>query len=157
MKAQPSRSLLHGQANEEVGAADLELGRILGLAAETHLVVELAGHPAPCLARLQGAVTLERAQRAIEQSEFAVLGFEPGQQRRRMVLGFVARSSPRAPLEADIDGQRLLIQAHDEIVLECGKSSITLRRNGKVVIRGTHVETNSEGLNRIKGGQVRIN
>jgi hypothetical protein len=43
------------------------------------------------------------------------------------------------------------------VVIACGKASITLRRNGRVVIRGTHVETLSSGTNRIKGGQVRVN
>jgi hypothetical protein len=32
-----------------------------------------------------------------------------------------------------------------------------MRRNGKVIVRGTHVETHSDGTNRIKGGQVKIN
>jgi uncharacterized protein (DUF2345 family) len=57
----------------------------------------------------------------------------------------------------DADGKRVRVTAKDEIVLECGKASITLRRNGRVVVRGTHVETNSEGTNRIKGGHVRVN
>jgi uncharacterized protein (DUF2345 family) len=60
-------------------------------------------------------------------------------------------------IDADADGKRVRLVAKDEIVLECGKASITLRRNGRVIVRGTHVETNSEGTNRIKGGQVRIN
>jgi hypothetical protein len=60
-------------------------------------------------------------------------------------------------VEADIDGRRVRIVAQDEIVLECGQASVTLRRNGRIIIRGTYVETHSEGTNRIKGGQVRIN
>lgn len=60
-------------------------------------------------------------------------------------------------IEADIDGRRVKIVARDEIVLECGEASITLRRNGRIIIKGTYVETSSEGTNRIKGGQVRIN
>ena len=60
-------------------------------------------------------------------------------------------------IEADIDGRRVRIVAKDEIVLECGQASVTLRRNGRIIIRGTYVETHSEGTNRIKGGQVRIN
>lgn len=60
-------------------------------------------------------------------------------------------------LEVDVDGKRVRIVARDEIVLECGNASITLRRNGRVVIKGTYIETYSEGTNRIKGGQVRIN
>jgi hypothetical protein len=71
--------------------------------------------------------------------------------------------TPTAPtdampaIEADVDGRRVRLTAQDEIVLECGSASVTLRRNGRVVIRGTYVETHSQGTNRIKGGQVQIN
>lgn len=60
-------------------------------------------------------------------------------------------------IEADVDGRRVRLTAQDEIVLQCGSASVTLRRNGRVVIRGAYVETHSEGTNRIKGGQVQIN
>ena len=60
-------------------------------------------------------------------------------------------------IEADVDGRRVRLTARDEIVLQCGSASVTLRRNGRVVIRGAYVETHSEGTNRIKGGQVQIN
>ena len=62
-----------------------------------------------------------------------------------------------APLVAVVDGRRVVLDAKDEIVLRCGKASITLRRNGRIVIRGTYVETRSQGTNRIKGGSVQIN
>ena len=66
-------------------------------------------------------------------------------------------ASEPARLEARVDGKRVVIEAQDEIVLECGKASITLRRNGRIVIRGAYVETHAEGVNRIKGGSVQIN
>jgi hypothetical protein len=62
-----------------------------------------------------------------------------------------------AEAEARIDGRRIELEAADEIVLRCGQASITLRRNGRVVIRGTYVESRSRGVNRIKGGSVEIN
>jgi hypothetical protein len=69
-----------------------------------------------------------------------------------------AAGQPEMPvIEADVDGRRVKVTARDEIVLECGLASVTLRRNGRVIIRGTYVETHSEGTNRIKGGQVQIN
>ena len=73
-----------------------------------------------------------------------------------------APTSPSAPshtpcLQADVDGQRVQVTAQKEIVLSCGKASITLRANGRVIIKGTQIESYSEGTNRIKGGQVRIN
>jgi hypothetical protein len=61
------------------------------------------------------------------------------------------------PLDMRVDGRRVEIEAADEIVLRCGQASIVLRRNGRVVIRGTYVETRSRGVNRIKGGSVEIN
>jgi hypothetical protein len=70
-----------------------------------------------------------------------------------------AKARPESPLvfEADVDGSRVRISAKDEVVIQCGQASITLRRNGRVVIRGTYVETVSSGTNRVKGGQVRVN
>ena len=70
-------------------------------------------------------------------------------------LDGLGRSAP--VFEADVDGARVRICARDEVVIACGQASITLRRNGRVVIRGTHVETRAAGTNRIRGGQVRVN
>jgi hypothetical protein len=56
-----------------------------------------------------------------------------------------------------VDGRRMSIEACDELELRCGKASITLRRNGRVVVRGTYVETYSQGTNRIKGATVEFN
>jgi hypothetical protein len=64
---------------------------------------------------------------------------------------------PAERIEAIVDGKRVVIDGLDEIVIRCGKSSITLRRNGRIIIRGTYVETRAEGVNRIKGGSVQIN
>jgi hypothetical protein len=62
-----------------------------------------------------------------------------------------------APVEAHVDGKRVTIEGADEVVLKCGQASITLRRNGKLIIKGTYVETHSSGVNRIKGGSVQVN
>jgi hypothetical protein len=61
------------------------------------------------------------------------------------------------PVEAHVDGKRVVIEAADEVVLKCGQASITLRRNGRLIIKGTYVETHSAGVNRIKGGSVQVN
>ena len=60
-------------------------------------------------------------------------------------------------LDVMVDDKRIEIEGQDEVVLRCGKASITLRRNGRVIIRGTYVESRSTGTNRIKGGAVLIN
>ena len=66
------------------------------------------------------------------------------------------------PIDADdneliIDGTRIELRAHEQIVLRCGESSITMTRAGKVIIRGNYVSSKSSGANRIRGGSVQIN
>lgn len=59
--------------------------------------------------------------------------------------------------EAVVDGKRVVLEAQDEIVLRCGKGSITVRADGKVVIKGTELVSRSSGANKIKGSVVNIN
>jgi hypothetical protein len=42
-------------------------------------------------------------------------------------------------------------------VLRCGEGSITLTRDGKIVLRGKHIVTHASGVNRIRGGSVELN
>jgi hypothetical protein len=128
-------------------------------------------HAAPgtkVIARLAVPVTRARLETAIVLQQQAVVLFENGDRSRPIIVGFIETVqpepvSPAAPgdrspvIEADVDGKRVRLTAQDEIVLECGPASVTLRRNGRVIIRGTYVETRSDGTNRIKGGQVQIN
>jgi hypothetical protein len=62
-----------------------------------------------------------------------------------------------AASELIVDGRRIDLQAREQIVLRCGKSSITMTSAGKIIIRGTYVSSKSSGANRIKGGSVQIN
>jgi hypothetical protein len=104
--------------------------------------------------------SVARLRAAIDARLEAVFVFEGGDPARPILVGLIEtpRVEPEARvIEADIDGKRVRIEGKDEVVLQCGSASVTLRRNGRVLIRGTHVETYSDGTNRIKGGQVRIN
>ena len=91
-----------------------------------------------------------------------VLMFEDGDPRRPLVLGCLTQQA--APLterpgnvELDADGERLLVSAKEQLVLRCGKASITLTKAGKVLIQGAYVSSRSSGVNRIKGGSVELN
>lgn len=68
---------------------------------------------------------------------------------------------PTAPAanigELSVDGQKLVIDAQEEIVLRCGASSISLHKNGKISIRGKYLLNRSSGVNRIMGGSVQVN
>lgn len=96
--------------------------------------------------------------------EVALL-FEGGAAGRPILVGClqpratldVEPAAATTPREAELDGERLVLSAQQEIVLRCGKASITLTKAGKVLIRGAYLLSRSSGVNRIKGGSVQIN
>ena len=86
------------------------------------------------------------------------LMFEAGDVARPLVIGRIQRLPETVtPAVAHLDGERLEFTAEREIVLRCGKASITLTREGKILIRGAYLSSRSSGVNRIKGGSVQIN
>lgn len=87
------------------------------------------------------------------------LMFEDGDPFRPLVIGrLLGQAAAPAPVACvQLDDQRLELSAEREIVLRCGKASITLTRAGKVIIQGAYLSSRSSGVNRIKGGSVQIN
>ncbi|WP_448724117.1 DUF6484 domain-containing protein [Pseudomonas farris] len=87
------------------------------------------------------------------------LMFEDGDPSRPLVIGrLLGQAAAPAPVASvQLDDQRLELSAEREIVLRCGKASITLTRAGKVIIQGAYLSSRSSGVNRIKGGSVQIN
>ncbi|MGH8228993.1 MAG: DUF6484 domain-containing protein [Steroidobacteraceae bacterium] len=160
-------------ATSAAGAAAV-LGRIVEVDGAGAVGVEIPGVPGARAARLAVSLSRDELLAARQTRRSVVLVFENGDPALPIIVGLLQAAGPapaarpagsaRDPgsqgprvLEADVDGKRVRITAQDEIVLECGSASITLRRNGRVVVRGTYVESYSDGTNRIKGGQVRIN
>lgn len=92
-----------------------------------------------------------------------VLVFEDGDPARPIVTGLLRGTGgwplPEQPaqVQVDADGERLVVSAREQLVLRCGKSSITLTKAGKVLIEGSYLQSRSTGVNRVKGGSVQLN
>jgi hypothetical protein len=138
------------------------IGRVIGFAdnGATPLVV----YPGqPTSAALPARTT--RALHAAHIGRDAVIVFEQSDPARPIILGClhtdgaeaVAEAASRIDVEVDADGQRLVLTATDQIVLRCGKASITLTKEGKVLLQGTYVSSQASGAQRIRGGSVQIN
>ena len=56
-----------------------------------------------------------------------------------------------------LEDKVLHIKAHDGMVIECGKSTIILTKDGKVQIKGNDLLSRARGMNKIKGAGVNIN
>ncbi len=70
-----------------------------------------------------------------------------------LILGLIQPALP----EVVADGERRVIEAGREMVLRCGKASITMTADGRVTIRGTQVLSRAEGPNRVQGASVQLN
>jgi hypothetical protein len=120
------------------------------------------------LVRYDGQPTALRARSTVDLhgphiGQPVALMFEGGDPTRPIVMGVVRQAAgwplaePPAQVEVDADGQRLIVSAKEQMVLRCGKASITLTKAGKVLIEGSYVLSRSTGVNRVKGGSVQLN
>jgi hypothetical protein len=87
------------------------------------------------------------------------LMFASGDPNQPVVMGVLreAAGSGTREMEVRMEGERLVLEGHREIELRCGKASILLRENGKVVVKGTHIVSRSSGANKVKGASIALN
>lgn len=70
-----------------------------------------------------------------------------------LILGLIQQ-----PLSvACIDQETLVLEAEREIILRCGKSSITLTADGRVSVQGKQLLSRADGQNRVQGASVQLN
>jgi hypothetical protein len=117
------------------------------------------GQPSSAAVRARATIDLHAAHVGGQ----VVLVFERGDPLRPLIVGRLGTQEgnsaglPSDHVEVEADGQRLVVSAKEELVVRCGKASITLTRAGKVLINGTYVSNRSSGVLRLNGGSVQIN
>ncbi len=87
----------------------------------------------------------------------AVIAFVDGDESRPAILGVIGLGVIGMPTTPAATPRTLRVSAGEELVIECGKSKIWLRADGRIEIRGEHVVSRSRGPNKVKGGTVHIN
>ena len=71
-----------------------------------------------------------------------------------VILGAIGNRSSPLPAEApDV----LVLEAKHSLTLRVGDGSITIREDGKILIKGRDLVSHAKRLNRIRGGSVQIN
>ena len=73
---------------------------------------------------------------------------------RGVVLGRIGRATRSA--DRELEGQ-LVIETPKGLTLRCGKGSISIKADGRILIKGEHIVSHARQLNRIRGAGVAIN
>ena len=145
-----------------------QIGRLAGTAKPRKILVE-CGDSDPKVARLMSSVSYRELSKPEMMGREVLVVFENGNPDRPIIIGLladplddlIAFNAPDQPEDSSksitVDRNRLIFEAQEEIVFKCGPGSITLRKDGKILIKGRHLLSRASGSNRIKGGRVDIN
>jgi hypothetical protein len=127
-------------------------------------LVDFAGNPhGPLRAARTIALDEKSARQAIATRQELVLSFTVGRPDRPIIVGIVQAEGCLGTVAADrlvdvkIDGKSFIVEAKARIEFRCGKASLILTQDGKILARGAHISSSSSGVNRVRGGTVEIN
>jgi Domain of unknown function (DUF6484) len=131
------------------------VGRIVSIRESGEPLVDFPGNTSRELVPARSLVPITAAEAGCE----VALTFDGGDPSRPIIVGFLQMipAAPAPSRSVKVDDEVLVLNAKKEVVLQCGKASITLTSAGKVLIRGAYLLSRSSGVNRIKGGSVQIN
>jgi hypothetical protein len=144
------------------------IGRLAGVNNQNDILVEYEGS-GPKAARMIAALNKKDLAREEQRGREVLLVFDQGDLQRPIIIGLM--ENPLEDLVAFqlsaeevkevkdilIDGKQITIEAESEILLKCGKGSILIRKDGKIILKGTDLLSRSSGRQRIKGSSVSIN
>jgi hypothetical protein len=180
LKAQASADSEALEHSSAVAPGEIIIGTVAGINSEGKPLVDFGQNPTGSPVAALSTVHVSRS----EVSRQVALLFADGDYRRPVIMGLIhsplyailensaatfessedampAGEAPAASGDtsgvARIDGDRVVLEGKNEIVLKCGDASITLTRSGKVIIRGKYLLSRSSGVNRIMGGSVQVN
>jgi hypothetical protein len=131
-----------------LGAQDICIGQLIGISPDGNPLVEYPGNRlGPLAARFVEGINLSPDRCGVT----VLLVFEQRDPTRPVIAGVLLERL------AATDDRRVLIEARQEIEIRCGKSSIVLKKDGKLNIRGSDVTSRASGVNKVRGSAVKIN
>ena len=122
---------------------------------ESGTVIVSGEHDSCELVRCDMLVTTDTAPPGLAAGD-SVLTWAGARGGRPVVLGRIGPSRGLTP-EAGAVPDTLTIEAKQSLTIRVGEGSITIREDGKILIRGKDLVSHAHRTNRIKGGAVAIN
>lgn len=146
--------------------AELTVGTIANVDRNQCVWVDYDDNPygIPLVAICAASVTMADVGRDV------VLAFAQGDPGQPILLGLLRRNLIKNQTEpgASVHAVELIretgnetphvhLEAAEAVTLKCGQASLTLNRDGRVIVRGTNVATYADGTLRLRGAVVELN
>jgi hypothetical protein len=143
----------------------LTRGTIVGWQPERGILIELEAAPGELLlAATIVHLTEQELNEAAAKRQSILLAFEDADPRKPVVVGLLAPiPAPDRPSQPDASvgelptAETVVIRGRDAIELRCGDACITLRSDGRILIRGTNIISRASEQNRVAGGSIHFN
>jgi hypothetical protein len=86
-----------------------------------------------------------------------LLAFEAGDPARPIVLGVIYERAKTQGKTIRLQADRIVLEAREELLLQCGEAGLEARSNGKVCLKGKDVVSRATRTNKVRGATVLIN
>ena len=156
--------LLNTEPFENTAIVGTRVGIIVSVQKPNTIFVEFEGNPfGPMAAMSTVPIPVEAENRQV------VLIFKNNSLKHPIIIGVLQDSvtgddvagssvlSHHNSVEIHVDGEKLIVDAKREVELRCGKSSLLMKPDGKIIIKGDNIVSRARCTNKIKGAAVRIN
>lgn len=136
--------------------------RLVASTATSEIMVECPGY-GPKAARLLAGINRHELLKKENDGREVLVVFAHGNPEEPVIIGMFENvledlvCMKNDPHETLIDGDRVVIQADREIVLACGEGSITIKEDGKIIVKGKNILSRASQTNKVKGGSVELN
>ena len=154
---------------EGQGLQSILVGEIIEISGDGVAILEVPGIARPVAAKtvVQFNNDSGTAESLVGQQVVVIIQEQPAQD--VIILGLVNDAimiNGCADVRSDeistkstktVKGQRVEIEARDELQLKCGKSTIVLRSDGAVIVKGENISSRAKRHNKLKGAQISIN
>ncbi len=132
-----------------------------GGAAQSGILVEIRADGSPLVDFPGNELGPIRARTAIASAtagDSVLLVFDGGDPTRPIIVGVLRdRLDKGHPPQLKLAAKEILVEGTEEVSLRCGESSLTLRKDGKAVLKGREVLSRASRTNRIRGATVQLN
>lgn len=139
---------------ERVDASQMHVGEVVEITESGTIIVAMDGDE-PLYQRCDLLVTSDSSPPVLVAGD-RVLTWVAAGGASAVVLGRIGPSRAVIPESSELP-DTLTIEAKHSLTLRVGEGSVTIREDGKILIKGKDLVSHAQRMNRIKGGAVAIN